>query len=160
MKLDLALISLMYSSSTSLSRTLVCEIVDARPQNSLGIFKRKDVRDGPEVVPMGLVDGGAIQLSGQLGNGMITVVHPDLDDVHLLGGIFIDVLARFGNGGDPIGSLRASGFWAGETASGGVVARGVGDGLGTHLVYLVAGILAEAHRGADAVVREMLQLIH
>ena len=109
---------------------------------------------------MGFVDGGTIQLRAQLGNGMIAVVHPDLDDVHLFGGIFIDVLARFGNGSDPIGSLRASGFWAGETASGGVVARGVGDGLGTHLVYLVAGILAEAHRGADAVVSEMLQLIH
>src|ERR1700686_2674859 len=73
---------------------------------------------------------------------------------------FIDVPARFGNGGDPIGSLRASGFRAGEAASGGVVARGVGDGLGTHLGYLVAGILAEAHRGADPVVSEMLQLIH
>jgi hypothetical protein len=39
---------------------------------------------------------------------MIAVVHLGLDGGHLLGGILIDVLARFGGGGDAIGRLGGS----------------------------------------------------
>lgn len=56
------------------------KIVNARPQSCLGTFERKDVSHGPEVVLMGLVDGGTIQLRAQLGDGMIAVVHPVLND--------------------------------------------------------------------------------
>ena len=135
------------------------EGVDARAQDSLRIFERKDMSYRAQVVLVRLVNNGPIQRRAQLRDGVIPVVHPYLHQIHFLLGQLLDILAGLGFRFDPVGSLCASRFRSCQPASGGTISRGIGDRLLPHLESHVACILAHAHRNSDAVVREMLQLI-
>jgi hypothetical protein len=136
------------------------EGVDARPQEPLRILERKDMGRDAEAVLVGLVDDGAIQGWAQLFVLAISVVDPDLDQVDLPGGQLLDgrpglVFAR-----DPVGRLGAPRLRRRDPTSCGARSRGVGDRFFPHLEGQIADIMAEAHRHADPVVGQMLQLIN
>ena len=62
------------------------EAFDARSHQTLGVLQIENVRDGAQTVLVGFVDGRPIEFRSELLLGMVSVVHPNLDEVGMVRG--------------------------------------------------------------------------
>ena len=139
------------------------ERVEAGAQRALRILERVDVRDRAQSLLVRLVDDGGVELRRQLLHRSHAVVNPELDDVDLLGGLFVDRRARLGDGRHPVRRHRASRLGTRDAATCGKETRRAGNlscrCLCADLERHVGRVLPETLRRADTVVRTPRQIV-
>ena len=82
----------------------MAEAVNAFSQQFLGVGQIEDMRHGAQMFLVRFIDDGPGDLIGHLDrNGFALVIHPELDEVHALGRLLVDELARLLRRGDRVG---------------------------------------------------------
>ena len=127
------------------------ERIDAGADQSFAVFKIENVRGDAKVVLVRLIDDRAVQVRRQLSEFAVPCINPDFDDIDLLLREFLNGLAAFRLGGDPMRRGDAAGLRQGDAASRAEEASGVRHGMAAEIENIV-GVKAHAQRRADAVI--------
>ena len=107
---------------------------------------------------MRFFDDGTVKLGRELRVLTHAVVDPDFDDVDAKRGLLAHTGASFVCRRDPVGDLAAARLGHREPAARRAIKRVPWDDLAAHRVDVVAVVLAQAHRSADAEIRAVLEI--
>ena len=151
-------LSIATNSSSIGSRTRVRERVDTAAHELFRIGEVVLVRGGAQAVGVRFLDDGTVNLGRELRVLAHAVVDPHFDDVDAERGLLAHAGAPFVGRRDPVRDLAAARLRRREAAARRAIERVPGDDLAAHRVDVVAVVLAQAHRGADAEVRAMLEI--
>src|SRR4249919_1481158 len=115
----------------------VRERIDAGADETFAILQVEDMRGDAEVVLMRLVDDRPVEVGRELLELAVAGVDPDLDDVDLLVGEFLNRLAAIRLGGDPVRRRNATGLRHGDPAARAEEARRARNALATDIEQIV-----------------------